>query len=127
MFRQFITRKSTWAALLLTLLVIAGCGIGGPAYAPKSSATAASVDMGFMSFKPAVVSIRAGQAVEWRNTSPATHTVTDQSSLPRGAEAFDSGDIPAGQVYMRKFTTPGTYGYFCRHHKGMVGSVIVTP
>jgi plastocyanin len=76
--------------------------------------------------------------VEWRNTSLLTHTVTDDpnlakrsedSMLPAGAAAFNSGDISAGEVYTRTFNVPGTYRYFCTHHEGggMVGTVVVRP
>ncbi len=92
--------------------------------------------MGFESFSPKTITIRPGGAVEWRNTSLITHTVTDDprlaqtppdSMLPASAPAFNSGDIPAGHIYTRSFETPGTYHYFCIHHEGdgMLGTVIV--
>ena len=92
--------------------------------------------MGFESFSPEAITIRPGDAVEWRNTSLITHTVTDDpkraqkpqnSMLPAGAAAFNSGDIPAGQIYMHTFAIPGAYHYFCVHHEadGMLGTVIV--
>jgi plastocyanin len=73
-----------------------------------------------------------------KQSSFVTHTVTDDPSrakrptdaeLPSGAQPFDSGDIPAGQVYLRAFTVPGTYRYFCTRHEGdgMVGTAVVTP
>jgi plastocyanin len=76
--------------------------------------------------------------VEWRNTSLITHTVTDDPKLakrsddavlPAGAAAFDSGDIPGGQIYTQSFDVPGTYRYFCTRHEGggMVATVIVRP
>jgi plastocyanin len=99
---------------------------------------AAVVDMGFASFDPEVVHIRAGQMVEWRNTALITHNVSDDAakamnpndaSIPAGATAFDSGDLKAGNVYSHTFTVPGTYRYFCKHHEGdmMLGTVIVDP
>ncbi len=94
--------------------------------------------MGFDSYSPASVTIRAGETVEWRNTSVITHTVTDDpqrakvptdAGLPAGAQPFDSGDIPAGQIYLRLFPEAGTYRYFCTHHEtdGMVGTIVVKP
>lgn len=120
------------------LIALAGCGIGGPAHDEPMANAAAVVDMGFTSFDPAVVHIRAGQTVEWRNTALITHTVTDDksiaadpsdASIPTGATAFNSGDLPAGQVYSATFTVPGTYKYFCMHHEGeaMLGTVVVDP
>ena len=121
----------------LLVLSLSGCGLGGPAHGPLSNA-AASVDLGFTSFSPAQVTVAAGEAVEWRNTSLITHTVTDNpkrakqsgdAMLPSGAQAFDSGDIPAGQVYRQIFNVPGTYRYLCTHHEseGMIGTVVVKP
>ena len=123
---------------LLAILGLAGCGLGGPAHGPASANAAAVVDMGFSSFQPATVHIQAGQSVEWRNTSVITHSVTDDASLakkagdasiPAGANPFNSGDIPAGQVFSTAFSVPGTYKYFCTHHEGdgMLGTVVVGP
>jgi len=128
--------KNLW--LLTGLAALAGCGITGPAHDEPMANAAAVVDMGFASFDPAVVHIRAGQTVEWRNTALITHTVTadtakamtpSDASVPAGATAFDSGDLKAGSVYSQTFTVPGTYKYFCGHHEddGMLGTVIVDP
>src|SRR5690242_10621358 len=82
------------------LLGLSGCGLGGPAHGPASGNAAATVDMGFTSFQPETVHIRAGQTVEWRNTAIVTHSVTDDArlasrpgdvSLPAGATPFRSG------------------------------------
>jgi plastocyanin len=121
-----------------TALALSGCGLSGPAHGPPAANVAAVVDMGFQSYDPLSVTIRTGDTVEWRNTSLITHTVTGDPTrakspgdavLPPGAQSFDSGDIVAGQVYLRAFTVPGTYHYFCTRHEddGMVGSVVVTP
>jgi plastocyanin len=128
------------AGLLLALgaFTLAGCGLGGPVHQAPSPTAAAAVTMGFESFSPDTVTVRSGDTVEWQNTSPITHTVTDDpkraatardSSLPPGGQAFDSGDIPAGQVYLHTFTKPGIYRYFCLHHEaeGMLGTVVVEP
>ncbi|MEZ5831144.1 MAG: plastocyanin/azurin family copper-binding protein [Dongiaceae bacterium] len=125
-------------SLLVILAALGGCGLHGPAHDAPMANAAAVVDMGFASFDPQVVHIHAGQTVEWRNTALITHTVNDDkskaadpgdASVPAGATAFDSGDIPAGQVFSQTFTVPGTYKYFCAHHEdlSMLGTVIVDP
>jgi plastocyanin len=125
------------AASVAVALLLGGCGLGGPAYAPPTPRAAAVVDMGLMSFNPPTVNVRAGESIEWKNTSLITHTVTDDpgraekprdAELPTGAAIFDSGDIAAGKTYLHKFSVPGTYHYFCEHHEkhGMVGTIIVT-
>jgi plastocyanin len=124
--------------LLAGLAALGGCGLTGPAHDAPTANAAAVVDMGFTSFDPEVVHIRAGQNVQWRNTAFITHSVTDDksvaadpnhASIPAGATAFNSGDLPAGEVYSHTFTVPGTYKYFCTHHEddGMFGTVIVDP
>ncbi|HKP26661.1 MAG TPA: plastocyanin/azurin family copper-binding protein [Dongiaceae bacterium] len=124
--------------LLASAATLAGCGITGPAHDAPMTGAAAVVDMGFASFDPEVVHIRAGQTVEWRNTALITHNVSDDTakaanpadaSIPNGATAFDSGDLKAGNVYSQTFTVPGTYKYFCKHHESdmMLGTVIVDP
>jgi plastocyanin len=130
------TLRST--ELILTALTLTGCGLTGPAHGPSLPSAAATVDMGFESYSPATVTIERSQTVEWRNTSLITHTVTDDpnlakrsedSMLPAGAAAFNSGDISAGEVYTQTFNVPGTFRYFCTHHEGsgMVGTVVVRP
>ncbi|MDE1902938.1 MAG: cupredoxin domain-containing protein [Alphaproteobacteria bacterium] len=122
--------------VLAIALPVAGCGVGGPAHGPPDARAAAVVDMGFESFTPATVTVKAGQAVEWRNTSPITHSVSFDSkaaakagdaALPPAVQPFASGDIAAGEVYLHTFDRPGTYRYFCTHHEsgGMLGTVVV--
>ncbi len=126
------------AAALLPLL--AGCGTGGPAYTEGTPAGVnAVVEMSStLSFSPNPVAIPAGGTVEWRNTALMTHTVTADPAiakdpadvrLPDGVQPFNSGDIPAGQIWRHTFDTPGEYRYFCIPHEsfGMVGTVIVQP
>ena len=125
------------AVLAAGALAIAGCGLTGPAHmdAPPP-AVDETVTMGLTSFNPKTIRIRAGQIVQWRNTSLITHTVTadrslaadpDHVILPQGAEPFHSGDIKAGQVWQRRFPVAGTYRYVCLPHekKGMIGTIVV--
>lgn len=127
--------RSFWLSLPILL---AGCGLGGPAHDAPSPSAAAVIDMGFSSYEPLAVTILAGDTVEWRNTSLIDHTVTmdpaqaknaADAALPQGAAAFDSGDIPAGEIFAHRFEVPGTYRYFCRYHEGdgMVATVVVEP
>ena len=131
-------RHGAAAGLAAAVLALGGCGLTGPAHGPPSPQAASAVEMGFESFDPPAVTIRAGETVEWRNTSLIAHTVTDDparaghasdAGLPPGAAPFDSGRIAAGEVFLRRFDQPGTYRYFCRYHEmdGMTGTVVVLP
>ena len=134
---SFGVKRTIQRQLVLVLtIVLAGCGVGGPAHGPPDPHAAAVVDMGFESFTPATVTIKTGQLVEWRNSSPITHSVSfdpkaaanpGDVALPTGVQPFASGDIAAGNVYVHTFAAPGTYRYFCTHHEGsgMIGTVIV--
>ncbi len=88
-------------------------------------------------FVPVRVTVRAGQTVEWRNTSIVMHTVTTDPeraaqttsyAFPPGAAPFHSGDLYDGDAFRHTFTTPGAYKYFCQPHEahGMFGWVDVT-
>jgi len=87
-------------------------------------------------YAPEKVSIKAGESVRWVNDGETVHSVSTaaanaqnpkDTSMPRGAVAFDSGFIPPGGDYSYKFTVPGTYRYFCLPHEkaGMVGVITV--
>jgi len=89
-----------------------------------------------LQFSPREVTIRVGDAVEWRNAGTHVHTVTADPArahdptrviLPPGAAPFDSGPIAAGGVYRYVFRTPGRYQYICGPHEdqGMMGTVHV--
>jgi plastocyanin len=123
---------------VVSAALLGGCGFNGPAHISAPPGPGGEVSMGFETFNPTIVYVRVGQKVTWRNTAIITHTVTDDpklaanpadAALPPGAQAFNSGDIPAGEVYSYTFQTPGTYKYFCTHHEGMgmVGTIIVQP
>jgi plastocyanin len=87
-------------------------------------------------YTPAKVAIKAGETVDWVNRGETVHSVSTSSanaqnptdtSMPKGAVAFDSGFIPPGGDYHYTFTVPGTYRYFCLPHEkaGMVGVIVV--
>ena len=116
------------------------------AAAAASSATAAQakpavvVDMtgSLLVFEPAVIEIKAGQTVVWKNSSREVHTVTadpgqatnpQDVELPEGAQRFDSGFLNPTQNYEHTFRTPGTYRYVCTLHEvqRMIGQIIVKP
>lgn len=87
-------------------------------------------------YAPEKISIKAGDTVKWVNDGQSVHSVSTtvanaqnpkDTSMPKGAQAFDSGFIPPGGDFSHTFTVPGTYKYFCLPHEkeGMVGFVVV--
>jgi plastocyanin len=87
-------------------------------------------------YAPEKVAIKVGDTVQWVNGGETVHSVSTSAanaqnpkdtSMPKGATAFDSGFIPPGGDYSYTFTVPGTYRYFCLPHEkaGMVGVIVV--
>ncbi len=72
-------------------------------------------------FSPAVIEVKAGTTVTWRNDDNFTH---DVKILPDGKPQV----VQPGQSVQIKFDKPGTYDYICTFHPtDMKGKVIVTP
>jgi plastocyanin len=108
------------------------------AAAPATGAPTVDMAGELLVFKPATIKIKAGQTVEWKNSSAEVHTVTADPThamnahdveLPKGVQPFDSGYMNPGTTFKHTFTTPGTYRYVCVLHEeqGMIGEVIVEP
>ena len=79
-------------------------------------------------FSPNIVNISAGGTVTWTNNDNIGNTVT--SGLPYGSQTgtvFESGMIAPGKTYSFTFQDPGTYKYFDKDVKWMVGEVVVGP
>ena len=71
-------------------------------------------------FVPEVVTIHAGQSVEWIQDDDDAHTATADDT------SWDSGRLDKGQTFTRVFAKAGTYAYDCAYHEYMRGRVIVT-
>jgi plastocyanin len=87
-------------------------------------------------YQPEIVTIRAGQTIEWKNAGTVSHSVTDDAKratrpddalVPKNAKPFNSGNVMPGRTFRHTFTVPGRYRYFCLSHEvdKMVGEVIV--
>ncbi|MGH2355330.1 MAG: cupredoxin domain-containing protein [Candidatus Limnocylindria bacterium] len=88
-------------------------------------------------FNPEALTIRVGNTVTWRNSTPIVHTATVDPAkaqdpanavLPDGAQPWDSGNIEPGSEWSYTFETPGDYTYFCIPHElaGMVAQLTVS-
>ena len=71
-------------------------------------------------FSPPRLTVRAGTEVEWINYDDVPHVIADT----RGGYA--SKALDTSQRFTHRFTTAGTFDYFCSIHPTMTGSVVVT-
>jgi len=76
------------------------------------------VVMDGVSYAPAALTVRRGDAVVWRNKDPFPHTVTAKGE-------FDSGTIAAGKEWRLVARKPGVYAYLCTLHPNMTGTLTV--
>jgi plastocyanin len=104
--RSFFAAAAALAAMFL---------VGG---AVAVAATRAVAISGF-AFSPATVTINVGDRVTWTNSDAVAHTATATGG------AFDTGDIAQGQSASVRFTTAGTYAYYCTPHPSMTGTIRV--
>jgi plastocyanin len=75
-------------------------------------------------FTPGSLTVTAGTTVRWINRDNHLHTVTAGApGAPSGL--FDSGNIGANGDFTFTFSQAGTFPYFCGHHAGMAGIIVV--
>jgi plastocyanin len=104
-----------------TLAVLAQ--LASPAYAievppPPAPTVADQVNIGWMVFVPATITVKAGTTVTWVNVDDSNHRIKLPAQMgPR---------LDKGQTYQFTFSTPGTYHYECGiHGPRMSGTVVV--
>jgi len=71
------------------------------------------------SFQPGTLTVKAGTTVTWVNHDDVPHTVNENN------KTFKSGTLDTDGKFSYKFTSPGTYSYFCSLHPRMTGQIIV--
>lgn len=98
---------------LLAVPAIAGCVAQE---APVGRAPEVRMDDEWR-FTPPEIEVAPGTDVRWLNDGAVPHTVTFDDAVEL--------DVSGGETANRTFSTPGTYGYRCRFHPGMEGTVHV--
>jgi plastocyanin len=94
---------------------------GAPVIAPPAvSGEGVQAEISDFAFVPGTLTVKVGTTVTWTNKDSVGHTVTSDDGI------FDSGILGKGSSFSYKFTTVGTFGYFCTPHPYMVGTVVVT-
>jgi plastocyanin len=103
------------ALLMLALIPPSHAGEAMAANPPAAS----QVHIGNFVFTPAEITVAPGAEVTWLNEDDIPHLVAASGG------AFRSKALDTDQQYAFKFTTPGTYEYFCAIHPHMKGTVVV--
>lgn len=77
-------------------------------------------------FDPQNLTINTGDTVEWIQDGTVIHTTTSGTDCNADG-TWDSGNLDSGESFSYKFTTEGTFDYFCIPHceMGMVGAIAV--
>lgn len=88
---------------------------------PAASASALEQNVGIQTsaFGPMMVSVLAGDTVDWTNQSLRTHTVTARDG------SFASPTLGLSGGFSHHFPSAGTYAYYCTIHPFMNGEVDV--
>ena len=102
-------RRGLVAVGVVTLLI----GAQAPAATPPT--------IGIKEFKygPSILTVPVGTTVTWVNHDEEPHTVTSATG------AFGSPGLVNADTFAQRFTTPGTYQYFCALHPHMKATVVV--
>lgn len=106
-----------YAILGLAIALMAPCD--RPATIADVAKPAAVVHIKDFKFDPAVVTIKAGQSVQWINDDQVQHSATADD------KSFDSGELSNGQSYTHAFAKAGTFSYYCDDHAYMKAKLIV--
>jgi len=112
---------------------IFGCPIEAPRNSHVTEATVLlGSDSGSLVFVPDTVTVKQGEAVEFKNNVGFPHNIVfDEDDAPEGVDVskLSREDYlnAAGETYSVKFDKPGTYGYYCEPHQGagMKGKIVV--
>lgn len=73
-----------------------------------------------MAYSDEAITIQAGDVVRFVNNDSTKHTATgDDLTWGSGTISVDGG------FWQKRFSTPGTYTYFCSYHPSMTGAIIV--
>jgi len=101
----------------LTMTLVAALTLAGAAGAATPSGPRVSIKA--FQFVPAQLTVPVGATVTWTNGDEEAHTVTATD------RAYTSSGLDRRQTYSHRFTTPGTYTYFCALHPHMTATVVV--
>ena len=111
-------------AAVAAVVTLAACAGGAQPMTPATPTPANDHQVVIYDYKfvPQTLTVPVGTTVQWINRDTAPHTATHRTF---GAEGFDTGNLPNGQIFQHTFNTPGSYPYLCMYHQGMTGTIVV--
>jgi len=130
-----MTRSGSFllAALLASILTLAGCSSATPATTPttggastaptttaKPPAGHEAISITDTGFSPATLTVKLGAVVTWTNAGKTDHAIT-----------FDDGTVKSpplkpGTIGSHVFSKAGTFAYHDSLHPALKGTVVVT-
>jgi plastocyanin len=117
-------RRTPALGVVLGLALATAAARPGPAesqHGAMAEAPVVPVSIGFDAVRPDAVDVLPGDTVRWTNDSVRAHTVTADD------DTFDSGRLPVGAQFSRRFEGLGTFPYHCTLHPFIRGVVGVWP
>ncbi|MDR3667085.1 MAG: plastocyanin/azurin family copper-binding protein [Ignavibacteriaceae bacterium] len=108
--------------MISAIIVIPGCKSNSTTAPPSGGGSTPGpneVWMQNIAFNPASKTISVGTTITWTNKDNTTHTAT--SGVPGSPDGlFNSGNLSNGGTFSFKFTTAGTFKYYCLIHGAMM-------
>lgn len=96
--------------------------VRGAIFFVAQQSTNSAVSVGDNFYSPAELRITPGTTVKWTNNGQAPHTVTSTGGGVLGSPTMNRGDS-----FSFRFTSSGTFNYFCTiHGQVMSGTITVT-
>jgi len=111
-------RRTLAVAGALATVVLAG-GSAAAMTGMDDAGETAHVAIQFAGFDGPQADIVTGDTVHWTNDSVRIHSVVADDA------SFDSGRLPAGAMFARRFDQAGTVTYYCSLHPFMRGEIDV--
>jgi plastocyanin len=95
--------------------------LGTPSPSPTSICPPLYADIAIQNFAftPSPLTVYQGTTVRWMNLDVAMHTSTGDGGT------WNSGVIPTGWTYERRFDIVGTFTYHCAIHPFVAGTIVV--
>lgn len=108
-----------WLLTLVTASCLTGCRSETARESGGAEQSTHTVHIAAMEFQPAILTVRVGDQVVWRNTDFVPHTATSAEGR------FDSSEIAADGTWQFRATAPGSFPYVCVYHPTMTGTLNV--